>query len=1301
MMRTGVSLDSIKTAFDASWDDNATANTLPRGKGFKPFSRWHWYAAPRVGESGHFEEGGVWEQALLAAKEHAYAESSNRSSEDGWNFVGHDTPDGLGGCGRINRAVVRPGNPDQWWACAPAGGLWRSNDGGSSWATSGTEDLASIGISDVAFHPSDDNIMYLATGDGDYGDTRSIGVLKSLDGGLTWEATGLAWSTYMGRTISRILVHPLHPDTVLAASSLGVYRTIDGGTTWTRTLTGDYASMELQPGHPDVVLAGQFGNNVVRSTDGGATWDESSIDGNDFGISRIALAFAPSAADTVYAIAGAMSGQGLEGFYRSIDAGMTWDLQADSPNLLGWTVAGSDPGGQSWYDLCIAVDPVDPLKVWTGGVNLWGTEDGGASWNCAGHWYGGGDLARLHADQHSIEMRPDGSLLIGNDGGVYTFDPSTGEATDRSTGLSITQIYRAATDPESMSRVLIGTQDNGTFMRSDGVWSHVLDGDGFTCQFHPSASDVLYASLYYGQVFRSDDGGNAFVEIAGNSGEAAHSQGAWLTPFVTNPYQPDHIYVGKNTVYHSTDRGQTWNTLGTIPGSDLTELAVSSSNPNYIYAVKERVMHRSTDGQNFELISAGNGFSWITKVLIDPNDSEHLWIALSNYSDTTKVLESTDAGLNWVSRSTGLPPAPVNDLIGGFGGELEMMAATDVGIYHTLDGQTWERYSTGLPTVWVTDLMANHGTGEIYAATYGRGMYVMDFPVQPVLDAALGRIITPRGTVCGDSVTLALPIYNRGTSAITTMELSYGIFGGASSDTAWSGLIAVGDSIHLSLNALPRAGALSDASIIISSINGGADEVITNNTRSIEFRSVAEADGELLVVRFANDCFGAQNGWSITDGTGAVIAHSSWITPLEVALDTVCLAQGCYQFHAHQDQLSGYESLATDCTTPLEFELLDPDGNAFLSSPSTGAIGNYAFCIPALIQGGCTDQYAPNFDPDALFNDGTCEATCYPLTLTVQTDCNGQELGWSLLNSSGLPIFGVTPGTLQSQTQYEWDLCQFSGCWSIDLLDAGGDGLAGCSSAGGESAFVLLTSNGDTLYYGEAEDFGGSLSLPACLPHPFVPGCMDLTGCDFNPLANSPTPCNISCYGCNDPVACNYDSLATKADGSCIYPSGCTDPSGCNYDVFALCDDGGCNFASPGYQCNGNCLVGVEELWFPDADLDGYGELEAGVLACIPPGDNYVLIGGDCNDDNNQVYPGAPVQPLNEDVNCDGYVASNELDACAPDLNGDDVTAIEDLLNLLSEFGCTSLCQYDIDGNGSVTSSDLLVLLAAYGSPCN
>jgi len=246
------------------------------------------------------------------------------------------------------------------------------------------------------------------------------------------------------------------------------------------------------------------------------------------------------------------------------------------------------------------------------------------------------------------------------------------------------------------------------------------------------------------------------------------------------------------------------------------------------------------------------------------------------------------------------------------------------------------------------------------------------------------------------------------------------------------------------------------------------------------------------------------------------------------------------------------------------------------------------------------------------------------------------------------------------------------------------------------------------------------------------------SACNFDPLADGEGPCDYTCYGCTDSAACNFDASATQSDGSCILATGCTHPAACNFDLFSLCDDGTCTFPEVGLNCDGACLggdsdgdgvcdgdefsgcthpdacnfvVGATEddgscffatMAWPDTDGDGFGDQTDGVAAnfCGVPPPGWVLNANDCNDANANFYPNAPLLPLGGDVNCDGFVSGAELAPCSSDINQDGITAIDDLLGLLSEFGCMSDCTQDVDGNGLVSSADLLILLAAFGMEC-
>ena len=1331
MRNPEVPIDSVRQAFEV-W---AEQGNVERGKGMKPFQRWLAFMAPRVDADGLRPTNGRTLRALEEARLDALSESAARTLNDPeWQYEGPIGPTGLGGSGRLNRVVPRPGVPDEWWACAPAGGLWRTQDGGGSWAAMGNGQLTSIGVTDLAFHPTDPDRLWIATGDGDFGDTRSIGVWTSGDGGESWSATALDWAPYMGRTQTRMLVHPDQPDTLWTASSLGVYRSLNGGVSWARTLTGDIASLEVDPSDPDHLLAGSFGNLIAESHDAGGSWSTQYLDGNTYGLSRIALAFSPSDPTVVYAMAGKVSNQGFAGIWRSVDGGDTWNAQAldgAAPNLLGWTVDGADAGGQAWYDLCLAVDPTDSDKLYAGGVNLWASSDAGVTWSCAGHWYAGGERPYLHADQHGMAFLDDGRLVIGNDGGAFTYDPATDEAEDHSAGLAIAQAYRIDLDPLAMDRFIAGTQDNGTFLKHDGQWEHVLGGDGFACAFHGEVEDVVYASLYYGQVFRSEDGGNAFVEIAGNAGSGVDSQGAWLTPWAVSRFNPDWVYVAKDRVYRSTNRGEDWTALGDIPGGEATALGLCPSDVSRIYVAKEFRLYRSTNGQTFDLLDTPNGFSWIQDIEVDVADADHLWITLSNYNNEVKVLESTDGGDTWTNLSDGLPEAPVNCIAPDVAGSGLHYVGTDVGVYR-LDpaaGSEWERLSEGLPNVVVSDLVVHAPSGRLAAATYGRGIYTLELPDPPTVDAALGRIFSPRGSTCDAESHPVLPVINLGTQPIQQLQIQYGHFGGASADTVWNGWIEPGDSLHLQLAPLPTPAGWSQFTAILTGVNGAVDERTANNTRSVEVHRMD--NGTPLILAFESDCFASQHGWVLRDALGRVLHRSGWVAPQTLTVDTLCVPNACLTLEIHRDQLSGYEPLMADCATPLAFHLSVPGADApFLVSPEAGVVGTYTLCMEDLASGGCQDPYASNYDANALFDDGTCEPTCYPLTISMEPGCNAPEVSWSL-SPDGLAI---SAGAIGPGPQ-SWTLCLDEGCRDFQIQDANADGWAECPD--GPTSWTLLIGS-DTLLHEVNPQFSSVLTEEICLPPVSHPGCREPQACNFDPAADGPGFCDYSCFGCTDPDACNYDMDATLDDGTCLQATGCTHPAACNFDLFALCDDGTCFFAEEGLDCAGDCLSGDADgdgicdgdefagcthpdacnftagateddgscffpiLAWPDADGDGYGDADVGTAQpfCGVPPPGWVTNTGDCNDGSASYYPGAPVAPLGGDVNCDGFVSGSELAPCASDLNGDGLTAIEDLLGLLSEFGCTVDCSQDVDGNGAVTSADLLILLAGFGTVC-
>lgn len=124
--------------------------------------------------------------------------------------------------------------------------------------------------------------MYIATGDGDnvvnMGDTKSVGVLKSTNGGATWLATGLNLSISSQIMIRRLIINPSNPLILIAATSNGIYRTINGGTSWTQQATGWFMDIEFKTTDPNYVYASTYSSSgnaqIFTSTNGGVNWTQ-------------------------------------------------------------------------------------------------------------------------------------------------------------------------------------------------------------------------------------------------------------------------------------------------------------------------------------------------------------------------------------------------------------------------------------------------------------------------------------------------------------------------------------------------------------------------------------------------------------------------------------------------------------------------------------------------------------------------------------------------------------------------------------------------------------------------------------------------------------------------------------------------------------------------------------------------------------------------------------------------------------------------------------------------------------------
>ena len=699
--------------------------TEEENEGYVMYKRWEEHVAPRVypsGDRGLIAQGGEEVQKLIQS--HAYKGSMMIGGN--WSPMGaFVVPTNGGGAGRLNCVTFHPTNPNIIWVGAPAGGLWKTLDGGLTWSTN-TDNLPSLGVNAIAITPSNPNIMYIGTGDQDASDTYGVGVLKSIDGGLTWNITGLNWITSQGRSVGKILINPNDNNMIFAATSSGVFRSIDAGVTWTKTLsTGSIKDMEFKPGDPTIVYAAS-GAGFYKSTNTGSSFLLISAGSglpSSSSVNRISIAVTPANAAYVYLLYSSITDSGFKGIYLSTNSGSNFTLKSNTPNLLGYDYNGSDAGGNGWYTLSIDACPYDATEIMVGGVNIWKSNDSGVNWTCMTHWWGDGGLPYLHADIHNIAYRPDGSEVFAVcDGGIYVSNDQGNSWSDKSDGLQIGEMYRLGNSVTNSNLVIQGWQDNGCNLYNTGAFDRVLGGDGMECFIDWSDPNFVYGEFQNGAIQASTDGGGTFNDIIGTINEP----GQWVTPWMQDPVDPLAIYAGYENVWKSLDRGNTWNKISTFNSSGLIILEVSQSNPLYIYAATASTIYKTVDGGiNWTTVSypSGGGVA-ITALEICTTDPNKIWITRSGYTAGTKVYKSIDGGGTWTNISGSLPNIPVNCVVNQTGTSYGIYVGTDLGVYY-LDNtlSSWMPYSNGLPNVIVDELEIHYGTNKLRAASFGRGLW--------------------------------------------------------------------------------------------------------------------------------------------------------------------------------------------------------------------------------------------------------------------------------------------------------------------------------------------------------------------------------------------------------------------------------------------------------------------------------------------------------------------------------------------------------------------------------------------------
>ncbi len=680
--------------------------------------------------------------------------------------------------GRIDDFAVAEGNPSLVYAATASGGLWKTENHGTSWTTVfDTQVTSSIGA--VALAPSDSNVVWVGTGEanGRQSSSWGHGVYRSTDAGKTWTHCGLESTLAIGR----IVVHPTDPNTafVAAAGSLwgasqdrGVYKTTDGGKTWMQSLfvDADTGAIDLviDPAIPSTLYASSYqrrrtpfsyrglgaGSGIHKTMDGGRTWVRLNEGLPKGPLGRIGLCLYKKNPAILYAIVEHDEG----GIFRTENGGASWTK-----------TAGMGANNRPSYYSQIRVDPSNDQVVWTGGLALSISVDGAKSFRAT--------FAPVHSDFHAIWIDPANSkhVLSGSDGGIqWSWDQ--GRTWDFVSTLPLAQFYEVGYDMRTPYWVYGGLQDNGTWgapsrtLNTQGVtnddWQKINGGDGFFVRPDPTDWRVTYAESQNGSLARINVELGESKSIRPRSDDGETYRFDWNSPLLISPHNPRRLLYGGNRLFISEDRGDTWRRtedlttkpdmtklpiFGSVPTrAELARTEVTPSTYGQIVTLTESplkagVLYAGTDDGNLQ-VSKDDGKTFVNVADRVPGLPKGTYVSRLEAShhapgrcyaafdghranDFAPYLYVTeDYGQTWARISAGLDQGSTLSVVREHFRQPNLLfAGAERGLYISLNrGASWTRVAGGLPTVPIDDIAIHPRENDLILGTHGRGIYLLD-----------------------------------------------------------------------------------------------------------------------------------------------------------------------------------------------------------------------------------------------------------------------------------------------------------------------------------------------------------------------------------------------------------------------------------------------------------------------------------------------------------------------------------------------------------------------------------------------
>jgi len=694
--------------------------------------------------------------------------------------------------GRITAIDVDLSSPARIFAGSASGGVWLSENGGTSWKPV-FDEQSSLAIGAIKINQKNPSEIWVGTGEGNPRNSLNTGngIYKSLDGGKTWKCMGLENT----KTIHRIIVHRDDPNIVFVAAmgspwgpneERGVFKTTDGGKTWQKILyvnplTGA-ADLVTDPTNPNKLLvsmwehqrepwffnSGGKGSGLYITYDAGENWKkiaaEDGLPKGDLG--RIGVAIAPSRPNIIYALVEAKE----NGLYKSNDGGKKWSL-----------VSTKNIGDRPFYYAELYVDPLNENRIYNIYTYVSMSEDGGKSFRSIAD-YGNS----VHPDHHAFWIHPtDPEFIIdGNDGGL-TISRDRGETWQFAGNIPVGQFYHVNVDHDFPYNVYGGMQDNGSWagpssvLKSGGIrnndFQELYFGDGFDVVPFPSDSRYGYAMSQGGNVGFYDrmTGKTRFIKPI-HPDTSITLRYNWNAAIAQDPFKDCGVYFGSQYVHYSSDCGESWTVISpdlttnnpekqkADKSGGLTPDATNAENHTTILAIApspadRNVIWAGTDDGNVQISRDGGKTwknvasklkglpdnSWVPQIVTSATMAGEAFVVANNYrrNDYNPYAYFTDDfGASWkriadAGQIKGFVISVVQDPVVP---EL-LFLGTDVGLYVSFDkGQNWVHWTKNLPQVQISDMKIHPFYNDLIISTFGRALWILD-EITPLRNIASGK----------------------------------------------------------------------------------------------------------------------------------------------------------------------------------------------------------------------------------------------------------------------------------------------------------------------------------------------------------------------------------------------------------------------------------------------------------------------------------------------------------------------------------------------------------------------------------